>query len=64
MSFRNSTLPPESELSLPAIMRSRLVFPVPLGAISAILSPSLILKAMWSKRTFGPYDLEIFSIWR
>lgn len=62
MSLRNMILPPESELSLPARMRRRLVLPVPFGAIRAILSPSLMLKPMCSNRTFGPYDLEMFSI--
>ena len=50
--------PPESDLSLPARMRISEVLPVPLGAIRAILSPSLMLKPMFSKRTFGPYDFD------
>ena len=54
-------LPPESDLSSPARMRISEVLPVPLGAMSAILSPSFMLKAMFSKRTLGPYDLEMFS---
>ena len=64
MSLRNLICPPESDLSLPARMRIREVFPLPFGAIRAILSPSLTLNPIWSKSTFGPYDLEMFSIWR
>ena len=54
MSFRNRTRPPESELSFPARILRRLVLPVPFGAIRAILSPSLTLKPICSKRIFGP----------
>ena len=43
MSLRNRILPPLSDLSLPARIRSREVFPVPFGAMSATLSPSLML---------------------
>ncbi len=64
MSLRNIIFPPESDLSFPARMRIREVFPVPLGAISAILSPSLMLNPICSKSIFGPYDLDIFSICR
>ena len=62
ISFRNVIFPPESDLSFPASIFSRDVFPVPLGAMRAILSPSLILKPICSKRIFGPYDLDMFSI--
>ena len=62
MSLRNRIFPPESLLSFPARIRISDVFPVPFGAISAILSPSLMLNLMCSKRTFGPYDFDMFSI--
>ncbi len=64
MSLRNIIFPPESDLSLPARIRMRDVLPVPLGAMSAILSPSFMLKPIFSKRTLGPYDFDMFSIWR
>ena len=51
---RNMMRPPESDLSFPARMRIREVFPVPFGAMRAILSPSLMLNPIFSKRTFGP----------
>ena len=54
MSLRNMIFPPESDLSFPANILMRDVFPVPLGAIRAILSPSFMLKPIFSKRTFGP----------
>ena len=59
---KNLMLPPLSELSVPARMRSREVLPVPFGATRAILSPSLILKPIWSNSTFVPYDLLTLSI--
>ena len=41
-------------LSIPAIILRSEVLPVPFGAIRAILSPSLTLRLMFSKRIFGP----------
>ena len=64
MSLRNRIFPPLSDLSLPARIRSKEVFPVPFGAMSATLSPSLMLKSICSNSTLGPYDLEMFSICR
>ena len=64
ISFRKVIFPPESDLSFPASIFRSDVLPVPFGAIRAILSPSLMLNPICSKSTFGPYDLEIFSIWR
>ena len=64
MSFRNIIFPPESDLSSPARILSSDVLPVPFGAISAILSPSFMLKHIWSNSTLGPYDFDMFSICR
>ena len=52
--LRNVIFPPESDLSLPAKILSNVDLPVPLGAMRAILSPSLMLKPICSKSTFGP----------
>ena len=61
MSFINFISPPRSEESMPANIFSSELLPVPLGAISAILSPSFMLNEILRKSTLSPYDLLIFS---
>ena len=61
MSRMNRTSPPRSDESIPARIFSSELLPVPLGAMRAILSPSLMLKLMLRKSTRSPYDLLRFS---
>ena len=60
MPFLKVTLP-LSDKSFPAIILSMLVFPEPLLAIKATLSPKFKPKLRPENNTLSPYDLLMFS---